>query len=171
MFVRRLDLDYVIPFTAILENCREIGGLDDESELAQLIAASPKAGTIILPGRRRYWTHGAGLMDQTIMIAQVLQHVRYFAQVKPAWGDLSSDFGLIANLIRIRVDIPKRLSAISRDNAAELRVINSAEAERVLQTSLSHLRDAIDLGEAVDISGFGKVKVEGHLTLKMALFM
>jgi hypothetical protein len=41
MFVRRLDLDYVIPFTAILENCCEIGGLDDESELAQLIAASP----------------------------------------------------------------------------------------------------------------------------------
>ena len=74
-------------------------------------------------------------MDQTIMISQqvethgvgtfpqprVLQHVRYFAQVKPAWGDLSSDFGLIADLIRIRVDISKRPSAMARDNATEFR--------------------------------------------------
>jgi fatty acid synthase subunit alpha len=62
-------------------------------------------------------------------------------QVEPVWGDLSGGFDRIADLAdmttRIRVGINKKAElrrAIARDNAAEFKVINGAEAERVLQT-------------------------------------
>ena len=108
-------------------------------------------------------------------------------QVEPVWGDLSGGFGRIADLAdmasRIRVNMNKKAElrrAIARDNAAEFKIINGAEAERVLQTvnitpranfrfefpqlpeahslqSLSQLRDVIDLDKVIVISGFGEV--------------
>jgi hypothetical protein len=102
-------------------------------------------------------------MDQSNMIAQEIEShgVRTFSakemafnilglmhpilfsitQVEPVWGDLSGGFGRIADLAdmasRIRVNMNKKAElrrAIARDNAAEFKIINGAEAERVLQT-------------------------------------
>lgn len=155
------------------------------------------------------WTRGTGLMDQSNMIAQEVEThgVRTFSakemafnilglmhpilfsitQVEPVWGDLSGGFDRIADLAdmtsRIRVSINRKAElrrAIARDNAAEFKVINGAEAERVLQTvnitpranfrfefpelpeahtlePLSQLRDVIDLDKVIVISGFGEV--------------
>ncbi|KAI9439787.1 fatty acid synthase [Lactarius indigo] len=155
------------------------------------------------------WTRGTGLMDQSNMIAQEVEThgVRTFSakemafnilglmhpilfsitQVEPVWGDLSGGFDRIADLAdmtsRIRISINKKAElrrAIARDNAAEFKAINGAEAERVLQTinitpranfrfefpelpeaqsleSLSQLRDVIDLDKVIVISGFGEV--------------
>ena len=155
------------------------------------------------------WTRGTGLMDQSNMVAQEIEThgVRTFSakemafnilglmhpilfsitQVEPVWGDLSGGFDRVADLAdmttRIRVGINKKAElrrAIARDNAAEFKVINGAEAERVLQTvnitpranfhfefpelpgahtleSLSQLRDIIDLDKVIVISGFGEV--------------
>jgi fatty acid synthase subunit beta len=104
------------------------------------------------------WTRGTGLMDQSNMVAQELEThgVRTFSakemafnilglmhpivfsitQVEPVWGDLSGGFGRIADLAdmanRIRVSINTKAElrrAIARDNAAEFKVINGAEAE------------------------------------------
>ena len=62
-------------------------------------------------------------------------------QVEPVWGDLSGGFGRIADLADMayptRVNMNKKAElrcAIARDNAAEFKTINGAEAERVLQT-------------------------------------
>ena len=148
-------------------------------------------------------------MDQSNMIAQEVeaQGVRTFSakemafnilglmhpilfsitQVEPVWGDLSGGFDRIADLAemtsRIRININQKAElrrAIARDNAAEFKVINGAEAERVLQTvnitpranfrfdfpelpeaqsleSLSQLRDVIDLDKVIVIAGFGEV--------------
>ncbi|KAF8271214.1 fatty acid synthase [Lactarius quietus] len=155
------------------------------------------------------WTRGTGLMDQSNMIAQEVEThgVRTFSakemafnilglmhpilfsitQVEPVWGDLSGGFDRIADLAdmtsRIRININQKAElrrAIARDNAAEFKVINGAEAERVLQTinitpranfrfdfpelpeaqsleSLSQLRDVIDLDKVIVIAGFGEV--------------
>ena len=108
-------------------------------------------------------------------------------QVEPVWGDLSGGFDRIADLAdmtsKIRININQKAElrrSIARDNAAEFKVINGAEAERVLQTvnitpranfrfefpelpeaqsleSLSQLRDVIDLDKVIVIAGFGEV--------------
>ena len=109
------------------------------------------------------WTRGMGLMDQSNMVAQEIEthglrtfstkemasnilglvHPILFSitQVVPVWGGLSGGFDRIADLAdmttRIRVGINKMSElrrAIAHDNAAEFKVINGAEAERVLQT-------------------------------------
>ncbi|KAI0264369.1 fatty acid synthase [Gloeopeniophorella convolvens] len=155
------------------------------------------------------WTRGTGLMDQSNMVAQEveshgvrtysakemafnilgLMHPILFSitQVEPVWADLSGGFDRIADLAemttRIRIGINDKADlrrAIARDNAAEFKVINGAEAERVLQTvnitpranfrfdfpelpdassleQLSQLRDVIDLDKVIVISGFGEV--------------
>jgi fatty acid synthase subunit alpha len=155
------------------------------------------------------WTRGTGLMDQSNMIAQEVElaGVRTFSakemafnilglmhpilfsitQVEPVWGDLSGGFDRVADLAemtsKIRIGINQKSElrrAIARDNAAEFKVINGAEAERVLQTvnitpranfrfefpelpetqsleSLSQLRDVIDLDKVIVIAGFGEV--------------
>jgi fatty acid synthase subunit alpha, fungi type len=60
-------------------------------------------------------------------------------QVEPVWGDLSSGFDQIANLVNgatpARANIKKAelRRTIACDNAAEFNIINGAEAERVLQ--------------------------------------
>ncbi|KAH9966929.1 hypothetical protein BGW80DRAFT_728862 [Lactifluus volemus] len=109
-------------------------------------------------------------------------------QVEPVWGDLSGGFDQIPDLAdvaaQVRANINKKaklLHAIARDNAAEFKVINGAEAERVLQAvnitpranfrfefpdlpeahKLSQLRDVIDLNKAIIVSGFGKVGLWG----------
>ena len=136
-------------------------------------------------------THGVCTLSAKEMAFNILglMHPRLFSitQVEPVWGDLGGGFGRIADLgdlaNRIRDNINKKAElrrAIARDNAAEFKVINGAEAERVLQTinitpranfrfkfpelpgahtleSLSQLRDVIDLDKVVVISGFGEV--------------
>jgi 3-oxoacyl-ACP reductase-like protein len=136
-------------------------------------------------------------MDQSNMVAQEIemQGVRTFSvkemafnilglmyptlfsitQVEPVWGDLSGGFCRIADLAdiatRVRDNINKKAElrrAIARNNAADFKAINGAEAKRVLQTihitphanfrfefpelpgvhtleSLSQLHDVIDL--------------------------
>jgi fatty acid synthase subunit alpha len=148
-------------------------------------------------------------MDQSNMIAQEVekQGVRTFSakemafnilglmhpilfsitQVEPVWGDLSGGFDRIADLAdmtsKIRINLNQKAElrrSIARDNAAEFKVINGAEAERVLQTvnitpranfrfefpelpeaqsleSFSQLRDVIDLDKVIVIAGFGEV--------------
>jgi 3-oxoacyl-ACP reductase-like protein len=136
-------------------------------------------------------THGVRTFSAKEMAFNILglMHPILFSitQVEPVWGDLSGGFDRIADFAeittRIRVGINKKAElrrAIARDNAAEFKVINGAEAERVLQTvnitpranfrfefpdlpeahtldSLSQLRDVIDLDKVIVISGFGEV--------------
>jgi len=136
-------------------------------------------------------THGVRTFSAKEMAFNILglMHPILFSitQVEPVWGDLSGGFGRIADLAdmasRIRVNMNKKAElrrAIARDNAAEFKMINGAEAERVLQTvnitpranfrfefpqlpgahtlqSLSQLRDVIDLDKVIVISGFGEV--------------
>ena len=136
-------------------------------------------------------THGVRTFSAKEMAFNILglMHPILFSitQVEPVWGDLSGGFDRIADLAdmtsRIRININKKAElrrAIARDNAAEFKVINGAEAERVLQTvnitpranfrfefpqlpeaqsleSLSQLRDVIDLDKVIVIAGFGEV--------------
>src|SRR5216684_7717660 len=108
-------------------------------------------------------------------------------QVEPVWGNLSGGFGCIANLANmatcICVNMNKKAElchVIAHDNATEFKIINGAEAERVLQTvnitphanfcfefpklpgvhtpeSISQLHDVVDLDKVIVISGFGEV--------------
>ena len=136
-------------------------------------------------------THGVRTFSAKEMAFNILglMHPILFSitQVEPVWGDLSGGFDRIADLAdmtsRIRININKKAElrrAIARDNSAEFKVINGAEAERVLQTvnitpranfrfefpelpeaqsleSLSQLRDVIDLDKVIVIAGFGEV--------------
>jgi 3-oxoacyl-ACP reductase-like protein len=113
-------------------------------------------------------------------------------QIEPVWGDLSSRFGRIANLAdmvsHIHVNMNKKAElchAIARDNVAEFKIVNGAEAEHVLQTvnitpranfcfefpqlpgahtlqSLSQLCDIIDLDKVIVILALVKL---GHRDL------
>ncbi|KAF8467452.1 hypothetical protein DFH94DRAFT_857220 [Russula ochroleuca] len=149
-----LDLDYVISFTVILENCCELDGLDDKSELAQCIMLQVSFVSSLNHGPPKARVNIFYLVGAVISIARV----------KPVWGDLSGAFGLIADLIRIRVNVTKRLSVIAHDNAVgvkfPLRVPKLPGAHTL--KSLSHLRDPIDLDKVVDISGFGEVGLWGY---------
>jgi len=62
-------------------------------------------------------------------------------QVEPIWADLNSGMDRLPDLAdittRIRSDIMKKSDsrhAIARDNAADFKIVNGVEAERVLQT-------------------------------------
>jgi len=117
-----------------------------------------------------------------------LMHPLLFSitQVEPIWADLSGamdrpDLAELTTRIRkgLLVEGEKR-KAISRDTAADYKVINGQEAERVLQTvqvspranlkfdfpvlpdistleDLKHLQGMIDLDKVVVITGFAEV--------------
>lgn len=154
------------------------------------------------------WTRGTGLMGPTNTVAQQLETygVRTFStkemafnilglmhpllfsitQVEPIWADLSGamdrpDLAELTTRIRkgLMAEGEKR-KAISRDTAADYKVVHGQEAERVLQTvqvapranvkydfpplepassleDLKHLRGLIDLDKVVVVTGFAEV--------------
>ncbi|KAI0077780.1 fatty acid synthase [Panus rudis PR-1116 ss-1] len=155
------------------------------------------------------WTRGTGLMDANNMTAhEVESHgVRTFSskemafnilglmhpllfsitQVEPIWADLNGGMDRLPDLaditVRIRNDLLKKSElrrAITRDNAADFKVTNGVEAEKVLQTvnvtpranfrfdfpalespeslqDLSKLQGLIDLDNVVVVTGFAEV--------------
>ena len=155
------------------------------------------------------WTRGTGLMEATNTVAHELEGhgVRTFSakemafnilglmhpllfsitQVEPIWADLNGGMDRLPDLAdittRIRTDLAKKSElrrSIARDNAADFKVINGVEAERVLQTvnvtpranfqfsfptlepaelleNLSKLRGMLDLEKVVVITGFAEV--------------
>ncbi|CAL1716945.1 unnamed protein product [Somion occarium] len=154
------------------------------------------------------WTRGTGLMDASDTVAYDLEShgVRTFSakemafnilglmhpllfsitQVEPIWADLNGGMDRLPDLAditgRIREDLRKKSDlrrAIARDNAADFKIINGVEAERVLQTvnvtpranfkfdfpalepvealeDLSKLRGLVDLEKVVVVTGFGE---------------
>ncbi|EIN09976.1 fatty acid synthase [Punctularia strigosozonata HHB-11173 SS5] len=155
------------------------------------------------------WTRGTALMAATNMVAQDIESygVRTFSskemafnilglmhpllfsitQVEPIWADLNGGMDRLPDLAdittRVRQTIQKKSElrrAIARDNAADFKVTNGTEAERVLQTlnvtpranfrfefpnlespeslaNLSKLQGLIDLDQVVVITGFAEV--------------
>ncbi|KZT29627.1 fatty acid synthase [Neolentinus lepideus HHB14362 ss-1] len=155
------------------------------------------------------WTRGTGLMEATSMVAQEVERhgVRTFSakemafnilglmhpllfsitQVEPIWADLSGGMDRLPDLAelttRIRLDINKKSQlrrAIARDNAADFKITNGLEAERVLQTvnvtpranfrfefpaledaasleDLAKLHGLIDLDKVIVVTGFAEV--------------
>ncbi|KAI0787467.1 fatty acid synthase [Fomes fomentarius] len=155
------------------------------------------------------WTRGTGLMGATNTVAHELEGhgVRTFSakemafnilglmhpllfsitQVEPIWADLNGGMDRLPNLAeittRIRADLQKKSElrrAIARDNAADFKVVNGVEAERVLQTvnvtpranfqfafpelesaeslsPLTRLRGMLDLEKVIVITGFAEV--------------
>ena len=118
-----------------------------------------------------------------------LMHPLVFSitQVEPIWADLNGGMDRLPDLAeitgRIRTDLNKKSElrrAIARDNAADFKVVNGVEAERVLQTvdvtpranfqfsfpalespesllSVSQLRGMVDLEKVVVVTGFAEV--------------
>lgn len=108
-------------------------------------------------------------------------------QVEPIWADLNGGMDRLPDLAeittRIRLNINKKSDlrrAIARDNAADFKIINGVDAERVLQTvdvtpranfkfefpalesvqslaELSKLRGLIDLDKVIVNTGFAEV--------------
>ncbi|KAF4614083.1 hypothetical protein D9613_007929 [Agrocybe pediades] len=155
------------------------------------------------------WTRGTGLMGPTNIVAHELESygVRTFSakemafnilglmhpllfsitQVEPIWADLNGGMDRLPDLAdittRIRTKLNKKADlrrAITRDNAADFKVINGVEAERLMQTvdvqpranfrfefptlesakslsDLSHLQGLLDLEKVVVVTGFGEV--------------
>ncbi|KAF9648674.1 fatty acid synthase [Thelephora ganbajun] len=155
------------------------------------------------------WTRGTGLMSAAGLVSQELESygVRTFSakemafnilglmhpllfsitQVESIWADLNGGMDRLPDLAditsRIRSDIMKKSDsrrAIARDNAADFKVINGIEAERILQTvyvtpranfkfdfptlpsaeslqGLSKLRNLIDLDRVIVNTGFAEV--------------
>ncbi|KAF9007571.1 fatty acid synthase [Cyathus striatus] len=159
------------------------------------------------------WTRGTGLMGPTNIVAHELEGygVRTFSakemafnilglmhpllfsitQVEPIWADLNGGMDRLPDLAeitgRIRTALHKKADlrrAVARDNAADFKVINGVEAERLLQTvnvlpranfrfdfptlessqslqELSHLRGLIDLEKVIVVTGFAEVSPWG----------
>ncbi|KAI0950742.1 hypothetical protein AcW1_007973 [Taiwanofungus camphoratus] len=155
------------------------------------------------------WTRGTGVMEATNMVAhEVESHgVRTFSakemafnllglmhpllfsitQVEPIWADLNGGMDRLPDLAeittRIRLNLNKKSElrrAITRDNAADFKVVNGVEAERVLQTvnvtpranfkfdfpalesaesldDVSQLRGLIDLDQVIVVTGSAEV--------------
>ncbi|KAF9532470.1 fatty acid synthase [Crepidotus variabilis] len=155
------------------------------------------------------WTRGTGLMGPTNIVAHQLEGygVRTFSakemafnilglmhpllfsitQVEPIWADLNGGMDKLPDLAeitqRIRTDLNKEADlrrAVTRDNAADYKVLNGVEAERLLQTvdvlpranfrfdfptlesaksleDLAKLRGLIDLDKVIVITGFAEV--------------
>ncbi|KAH9856627.1 fatty acid synthase [Lenzites betulinus] len=155
------------------------------------------------------WTRGTGLMNTVNSVAHDLESlgVRTFSakemafnilglmhpllfsitQVEPIWADMNGGMDRLSDIAditaKIRSDLQKKSElrrAIARDNAAEFKVVEGMEAERVLQTvnvtpranfqfnfpplesqeslaDLSKLRGLIDLEKVVVVTGFAEV--------------
>ncbi|EKM78079.1 hypothetical protein AGABI1DRAFT_61049 [Agaricus bisporus var. burnettii JB137-S8] len=155
------------------------------------------------------WTRGTGLMAPTNIVAHELEGygVRTFSakemafnilglmhpllfsitQVEPIWADLNGGMDRLPDLAdittRIRTNLLKKADlrrAITKDNAADFKVTNGVEAERLLQTidvlpranfrfdfpelesaeslsDVTQLRGMIDLEKVVVVTGFAEV--------------
>ncbi|KZW02887.1 fatty acid synthase [Exidia glandulosa HHB12029] len=155
------------------------------------------------------WCRGTGLMGPTNIVAeQVEAHgVRTFSakemafnilglmhpllfsitQVEPIWADLSGGMDRVADLAEITTRIRRGINqqselrrAIAKDNAADFKVENGVDAERVLQTvsvtpranfkfefprvpssesleDLSKLQGMLDLDKVIVVTGFAEV--------------
>lgn len=155
------------------------------------------------------WTRGTGLMSATNFVAEGLEKlgVRTFSakemafnilglmhpllfditQIEPIWADLNGGMDRVAGLAEvmtsIRVDINRVAElrkAITIDNAADFRVINGGDAERLHQkvaiapranfsfdfpkidgddilNELKHLQGLIDLDKVIVCTGFSEV--------------
>ncbi|KAG8694164.1 3-oxoacyl-[acyl-carrier-protein] synthase, partial [Ceratobasidium sp. 395] len=155
------------------------------------------------------WTRGTGLMSASNMVAQQveaygartfspnemafnilgLMHPLLFSitQVEPIWADLNGGMDRLPDLseitTKIRLDINHQSDlrrAITRDNAADFKVVNGTEAERALQTvsvtpranhkfnfpkletpdalaELSKLQGLVDLDKVIVVTGFAEV--------------
>jgi fatty acid synthase subunit alpha len=155
------------------------------------------------------WTRGTGIMGPTNIVAHELESygVRTFSakemafnilglmhpllfsitQVEPIWADLNGGMDRLPDLAdvtnRIRSALNKKSDlrrAIARDNAADYKVMNGVEAERLLQTvnvvpranfrfdsprleqtaslqDLAYLRGMIDLEKVIVVTGFAEV--------------
>jgi len=164
---------------------------------------------IILIQNLHSWTRGTGLMGPTNIVAHELESygVRTFSakemafnilglmhpllfsitQVEPIWADLNGGMDRLPDLADITTRIRTKLNqkadlrrAITRDNAADFKVINGVEAERLMQTvdvqpranfrfeypslesseslsDLAHLQGLLDLEKVVVVTGFGEV--------------
>jgi fatty acid synthase subunit beta len=118
-----------------------------------------------------------------------LMHPLLFSvtQIEPIWADLNGGMDRLPDLAditaRIRLGLNKQSElrrAITRDNAADYKVINGVEAERLLQTvnvvpranfrfefpaletletlqDVSRLRGMIDLEKVIVVTGFAEV--------------
>ncbi len=155
------------------------------------------------------WTRGTGLMGPTNIVAHELESygVRTFSakemafnilglmhpllfsitQVEPIWADLNGGMDRLPDLAEITTRIRTALNkkgelrrAITRDNSADYKVINGAEAERLIQTvdvrpranfsfeyptlesaeslaDVSKLQGMIDLDKVIVITGSAEV--------------
>jgi fatty acid synthase subunit beta len=124
-----------------------------------------------------------------------LMHPLLFSitQVEPIWADLNGGMDRLPDLAdittRIRLSLNKKSElrrVIARDNAADFKVINGLEAERVFQTvnvtpranfcfdfpalespeslsDMAHLQGIIDLDKVIVITGFAEVGPCAHL--------
>ena len=122
-----------------------------------------------------------------------LMHPLLFSitQVEPIWADLNGGMDRLPDLADITTRIRTKLHqkadlrrAVARDNAADYKVINGVEAERLLQTvdvqpranfrfefpalesapslqDISYLKGLIDLDKVIVITGFGEVSPWG----------
>ena len=118
-----------------------------------------------------------------------LMHPLLFSitQVEPIWADLNGGMDRLPDLAEITARIRSTLNqqselrrAITRDNAADFKIVRGLEAERVLQTvsvtpranfkfdfpklesiesldQLSQLRGLIDLDQVIVVTGFAEV--------------
>jgi fatty acid synthase subunit alpha len=155
------------------------------------------------------WTRGTGLMSATNFVAEGLEKlgVRTFSakemafnilglmhpllfditQIEPIWADLNGAMDRVAGLnevmTSIRTDINKTADlrrAVTLDNAADVKVTNGSDAERLQQkvniapranfqfeypkidgqdvlSELSHLQGLIDLDQVIVCTGFAEV--------------
>ncbi|WRT68298.1 uncharacterized protein IL334_005274 [Kwoniella shivajii] len=155
------------------------------------------------------WTRGTGLMSATNFVAEGLEKlgVRTFSakemafnilglmhpllfditQIEPIWADLNGGMDRVAGLAEVMTSIRLDLNrvadlrkAITVDNAADFRVINGGDAERLHQkvaiapranfnfdfpkidspdvlAELSHLQGLIDLDKVIVCTGFAEL--------------
>lgn len=136
-------------------------------------------------------SHGVRTFSAKEMAFNILglMHPLLFSitQVEPIWADLNGGMDRLPDLAdittRIRNDLAKKSElrrTVARDNAADFKVINGVEAERVLQTvnvtpranfqfsfpalesedslaDLEHLRGMLDLEKVIVVTGFAEV--------------
>jgi fatty acid synthase subunit alpha len=136
-------------------------------------------------------SHGVRTFSSKEMAFNILglMHPLLFSitQVEPIWADLNGGMDRLPDLAdittRIRLDLNKKSDlrrAITRDNAADFKVTNGVEAERVLQTvnvtpranfqfqfpdlespetlkDVEKLRGMLDLEKVIVITGFAEV--------------
>ncbi|KAG8905251.1 3-oxoacyl-[acyl-carrier-protein] synthase [Tulasnella sp. 403] len=184
-----LDLDYVLPFAALPENGREIDGLDEKSEVAHRIMLVNVLRLLGAVKQKKASRH----IEMAFNILGLMHPLLFsITQVEPIWADLSGGMDRIPDLAevvtKIRLDINQQSDirrAVTRDTAADYKIINGVDAERVLQTvpitpranfkfdfpklesveslaDLSKLQGLIDLEKVIVVTGFAELGPWGN---------